>query len=1258
MKWRYRIAIALGAVVVVIVTGIAVLFQTQAGLSWAVGLVEDYSDGALRIGSVRGTLAGPIQIKNLQLDLDGAVITVAQAKLDWSPTALAAGKIKVTRLTADHISVAVKPDRHEPSDAAFRLPEQVELSWHWIVDAAQLNAIKISMPQQQRQLVHVGFSLDASEDRIKLADLEIRQSRFELAGELRLEPHGEWKIAARLREQVHWPDFPTLTGRLRIDGNLRGSVALVQKVSAPFTASLETHIDQPLDQPSVQGKLWLAGLDLAKLRADWPALAATADIHFHGNAKNLNARGSLAVHGEQSAQIGFDLQAGLQKRKLRIAHLNLELLGIKTAAPAPESHTAPRGRLTLHGQIALDAPHVAHLEVAWQDLRWPPGAKTPKLLAPEGGASLDGTLRDWAVHALGRIQVGELSAGRWLLKAHGNSQVATITGLAGRWLDGRILAAGKLSLADRQAFRLRLESHGLDLEAIRMAAQLPQSVAFVLTAEGALEPLGARIELERLTGRLHGQTVTGHASLDWTEQRLVVNRLALAAGSNRLTLQGRWSDHPDIAWQLRAPELSLFAAGLGGHLTAQGTITGTRKAPLIEGKLSGEALHWRSVRIKQADAQAAFKAGKKAVASIDLALKGIQKAASMLGDLEFSLSGPADAQRFRLDFQGERGELHLAGSGRLLENAWRGNLERGRFQSPGTPAFRLQDAAEILLGERQLTLGRSCWQGSDQSRLCLAGNSDKQGWQIGLTLHALPLDLANPFLERMQVHGELDGYVDARGGNGRLRVLALLHAGSGSIERRIQGESRNFGFNEAGLEVRIDGGTAQARLGVLPSLGGMLDIRVESPWRRHEMPTGRLAITAHLPNLSRMDALSTAIDKLSGRLDADFSVSGSLEQPRFSGRIALSRAGFSVPRFGTRVKNARLTLRGEGTRLSLSGSMDDGKKGHLSLHGSLLRDARRWALDARVKGEHFLIANMPMARLVVSPELDIGWKNRRLSVKGVIAIPSADIQPPDFANAIAPSEDLVIVGKKTPAPKSPIAVQARITLRLGDKIHFSGFGVDARLGGRLTLIQEPHELATGTGEIRVLEGQYKAYGIKLKIVQGVLLFSGGWVGNPSVNMRAQRDLGTVVVGLHVTGSLRRPRMDIYSDPPMSESNALAYLLFGHGVRQNSGTQSSLQAQAANALGLAGATFLAESVGEYIGVDTVTVESASPYTTDRNQTSLFLGEYLTPRLYVSYGIGLYQPINLLRVHYTISRHWALRAVSGTISGADILYQIAF
>ena len=65
--------------------------------------------------------------------------------------------------------------------------------------------------------------------------------------------------------------------------------------------------------------------------------------------------------------------------------------------------------------------------------------------------------------------------------------------------------------------------------------------------------------------------------------------------------------------------------------------------------------------------------------------------------------------------------------------------------------------------------------------------------------------------------------------------------------------------------------------------------------------------------------------------------------------------------------------------------------------------------------------------------------------------------------------------------------------------------------------------------------------------------------------------------------------------------------------------------------LQGSAMLFQQFGSKVGLDDVSVESDI-----NNDTSLVLGRYLSPRLYVSYGVSLVESINTIKARYTHRR----------------------
>jgi translocation and assembly module TamB len=106
---------------------------------------------------------------------------------------------------------------------------------------------------------------------------------------------------------------------------------------------------------------------------------------------------------------------------------------------------------------------------------------------------------------------------------------------------------------------------------------------------------------------------------------------------------------------------------------------------------------------------------------------------------------------------------------------------------------------------------------------------------------------------------------------------------------------------------------------------------------------------------------------------------------------------------------------------------------------------------------------------------------------------------------------------------------------------------------------------------------------------------------------------------------------------------------GQGGSSEDGT---LVSQAAQSLGLKGGNLLVGSLGRGVGLDEARVETEG----DLSEASFVAGKYLSPNLYVSYGIGLFDPVSTLRLRYILSSNWTLQAETGTATGTDLLYRI--
>ena len=143
-----------------------------------------------------------------------------------------------------------------------------------------------------------------------------------------------------------------------------------------------------------------------------------------------------------------------------------------------------------------------------------------------------------------------------------------------------------------------------------------------------------------------------------------------------------------------------------------------------------------------------------------------------------------------------------------------------------------------------------------------------------------------------------------------------------------------------------------------------------------------------------------------------------------------------------------------------------------------------------------------------------------------------------------------------------------------------------------------------------------------------------------------------MAGVRVRGVAAAPKLDLFSDPTMEQSDVLSYLLLGVPTNNTSAAQGAALTNAAASLGLTGGDMLASKLGDAFGIEDVHIESGDTL----EESSLVLGKYLSPRMYVSYAVGLFDQSNTFRLRYKLSSRWSVQTETGVASGADLLYSL--
>jgi translocation and assembly module TamB len=596
--------------------------------------------------------------------------------------------------------------------------------------------------------------------------------------------------------------------------------------------------------------------------------------------------------------------------------------------------------------------------------------------------------------------------------------------------------------------------------------------------------------------------------------------------------------------------------------------------------------------------------------------------------------------------------------GALAGDRWSGNLLALEIDATSIASLALVEPTRVAWSAptREFEVARACL-ADGETRLCVEGSGRLDGaLRAEYSVQELPLALAAavaPTPLPVAIDGRLGGRGEVRrDARGRIEGEARLGVPRARIAladvEDAEGSQQLLDVTDFDVVAAFTGPEASAALTATLDGRGMLDgrLRVAGLDTADASIDGRLR--AELPSLAVAGLFVPQLAGVDGRLRADLGVGGTLAQPRLDGELLASGMRADVPELGLELREGRLRLAPQPDgRVRVDGSIRSGD-GELTLVGDVRASGEA---QGRISGRDFLAADRPGARVVVAPDLELAGDRGKVEVSGRITVPAAriDLQRlPRGDRAPTASPDVVVIDDAEPASSAadaPLPVFANLQLALGEAVTLVGFGLDARVTGNLQLRERPGQVTTGAGEIRVA-GVYQAYGQDLTIREGRLLYAGTPIDDPRLNLVAVRVVDEVTAGLRVTGSARAPQLEVFSDPPMGQAGALAYLVAGRPLEEigQGDAEGDALESAARSLGTAAGGLLARSVGRRLGVDVLGIEKSEAL----GGAALTIGQYLSPRVFVSYGVGLFDPGEVVTLSYRLARSLTIEAESATRS----------
>ena len=1239
--WLWRIGIGGLAMFVFACMLLAWLLWTTSGRDTLLHrVVNMLPPGSLTWERADGVVYGPLTFHGLHYHHDGVDLRAQRVRLDPSLRQLFGRRLRLLSLEMDNATLDLPIDRTpQPLPSWPGSLPKFAMPFALSADSMRVRGLRVS--REETQLIDVrsidgGLALAPGVMAFDHVAVASDRGQFNIDGRIDAGNNYLMRLDAAAQLPARYPGVAGADLHMAANGDLDHFVLDVGGTAPErFTATLQ--LDNGRAIPRWSLLVNAPRIEPSRLLVPYPpATTPETNVQPLPYAIALQAEGiggSAKLHG----------RIAQGERAITIAPSQLAYAqGVVQAQPL--ALQLLDGDLSLTGHADLRPQSPTFDVVAQGDhLRWS-AAKDAAPVDASGKLVLTGTVDAWTVHgAMDLLRDKQLA--QLTLTGSGDRSQITLQDFSAKTPAGGMGGKGQLHWSPQVEWTADAKLAGIDPG--YFAPGFDGAVSGHLQTEGGVDAngiLSLHATADGLSGQLRGRHLAGHGIVDWKADAGQTD-LDLHIGASHAQAKGAFGRVLDLQARFDPLRLDDLLPDAQGVLNGQIALRGNPSSPAIAGHLQGSGLHWRSYGAAHLLLDGNLQSQDGALQVDADGIAGI----SGLNALKLEIAGSKERPRVEGSLNGDFGLVALSASAEHQGIAWSGRIASLHYTPMRGAAWTLSNPTTFRYdGKNAIQLDRSCLNSSGAA-VCVDAD-----WPRNANLHAraLPLSLLDPWLVRPDLDLRAYGTVDvdahfAPSGKG-WSGAAQLHSSEGGLHLQSELARPLFGYANLVAHAELAGEHIQLRLDSGLIAGGTVHAQVATGLAADAALSGH--VDAALRDITWMELFSTDIAAPKGQLDGQLVLGGNRAHPTLSGRAVLDAFEAELPALGIALKQGHVELDADPDGAArINGSLRSGD-GTLAIGGALRWNDPDAPLTVTLKGQNVRIADTPELSAIASPDLQLGYASGTLKIRGKVDVPTAQLNLERLDNTVSPSPDVVVLDPVEQTRSSPLAVDLDLALALGDAVKLKGFGLDGELAGQLRVRQVPGNTMTASGSLDV-SGRYAAYGQQLEIVRGRLGYNGGGFDNPSLDILAQREFDQATIGVQVRGTALQPRTQIISTPAMETSDALAYLVLGRPLQTASADEGRQVGAAAAALSV-GSNLIAQKVGARLGLDEAGVSESRAL----GGSTFTVGKYLSPRLFISYGVSLVGTGEVLTLKYLLRKGFDIQVESSRENRASINWRI--
>lgn len=920
-------------------------------------------------------------------------------------------------------------------------------------------------------------------------------------------------------------------------------------------------------------------------------------------------------------------------------------------------------------------------------------------------------LSHFAVQFNGSLTAPKMPNGKLSIDAEGTPKNITIKQFSHQGDEGGITAKGKIDLNNGVAWDINADMK--DFDASFFVANVPSKITGSLVTDGYWHDGTQAVNIRQmnLAGNLKNQPLTATGSLTamlhlpkdlagigkaFSEansqqkvtqaKRLIeslnANNLKLEWGKNVITANGNQNQ---LVTSVNISTLNQLIPSLkgtvkGGLILSQAP---NQTFPNVYVDLIGRDIAMPNFAIMDAKVTGKLVNLGNSPSQLQLNATGINISNQPIRALQVDFSGTQADHRLDVKADSVKGQVQasLKGAINLNTKQWSGVLGNGQVGTKYAQLQQLQPAQMRLNWQNpRIELASHCWQMVGQTgRLCLKENlvaSNVEG-QIDASLQQIDSQIFSVFLPKdIAWKGELNGNALVHWKKGqRPNINASFYSDNGVLGMNSgvpEDQPMTLAYDRVSVIARSTNDGLKLRSDIKTSNGtgnGYIDALID-PYGKDKPISGSVVLQdiqlgilrPFLPSFQRLGGNATVAGKLGG----------TLMQPKFIGDAEVTDGSATIIGLPMKLSGINVLTHVEGNQATLNGTFNSAGDGKGTLTGTI-----DWTkeLQAKLKlqGENLQISQPPLLFAEINPLLDIIVKPQQkyVNIAGVIDVPRATLRPPEATkDVVSKSSDVTVIDRRLAGQiddvlkvVQPWSINADVAVDLGNRVSFRGFGANLPLAGALSITQQGQGTMKGEGVVQVAKrSKVEIFGQNLNINYARVRFDGVLM-KPILNIEAVKEIQGVTVGVRVTGDTAKPNITVFNNGGLSEQQAMNALVTGslnNTTGQNTSSEefksrvNNTLAAAGLSYGLQGTRQFTNQIGRAFGLQSLTLDASG----NGSDTEVNLTGYITPDLYIRYGVGVFNSTSALSMRYQLTRRLYIEARSAVNNSVDLLYNWKF